>query len=203
MYISVATIVGIMVVVPLHAAPPVYDVMVVEEDWELTLDTANVGSCSPQFSTAIPIASNAEFVTTWNYLESLGGFVPGGIELQLRKNDQVESCEQVVESALNVNGDRLTWTQVLRTNGTDLDMKIAGCNSQAWGANINTSSVAWPNANVTNLNNYDPQNSVSSSGVCFGRNRVIWFGIVEVRKYSDRGRLISTDTTRRPVYARN
>ena len=100
MYISVATIVGMMVVVPLHAAPPVYDVLVVEEDWELTLDTVNVGSCSPQFTTAIPIANNAEFVITWNYLESLGGFVAGGIEIQLRKNEQVESCNQLVKPHL-------------------------------------------------------------------------------------------------------
>ena len=184
---------------PAWSAAPTSNAMVIEEEWKLVLDTPNTTGDSPQFCTSFDLGNGSYFVTTWNF-RTWPSYVAGGIQLQVWDNGEMINAATVNLAELNVNGDTITWTHVYRVQGTDVDMRIVGVNSQTWGNNINTTSVSKANANVANFNQYDPQKSCGESGISLGANRVNWFGMTAVTVYDERGRRMASDSTLRPVY---
>lgn len=181
------------------SAPPPSNAMVIEEEWKLVLDTPNTTGDSPQFCTSFDLGNGSYFVTTWNY-RTYPEFAAGGIQLQYWENGEMVDATTVDLAELNVKGDTITWKHVYRVQGTDIDMRIVGVNSQTWGNNINTTSVSHTEAGIANFNFYDPQKSCSESGISLGANRVNWFGITNIAVYDERGRRMVRDATLRPVY---
>jgi hypothetical protein len=185
----------------LNAAPPVSNSMTIEEDWEMRVNTveSTVKVC-PQWITNFPLGNGYYFVSTFNFRD-YPSVEFGGIQLQVwHEADSAPMYDtEIILNKVDYNNDVLRWKQVIKTNGTDCEIKLTGCNSQSWGSNINSQAVTFLNSNIPNLNSYNPAESASSSEVMYGKNRVIWFGIVETRTYDDKGKLITKDTTLRPV----
>ena len=181
------------------AAPAPSNAMVIEEEWKLVLDTPNTTGDSPQFCSSFDLGNGAYFVTTWNYRTD-PEYVAGGIQLQVWKDGEMVGSTTLDLAELNTNNDTITWKHIYRVQGTDVDMRIVGVNSQTWGNNINTTSVSLTSAGVANFNQYDPQKSCSESGISLGANRVSWFGMTGVTVYDEKGRRMGQDSTQRPVY---
>ena len=181
------------------SAPEPSNALVVEEEWKLVLETPNTTGDSPQFCTSFDLGNGSYFVTTWNY-RTYPDYVAGGIQLQVWDNGEVVGVTTIDLAELNVTGDTITWRQIYRVQGADVDMRIAGVNSQSWGNNVNSTTVTKSSAGVANFNFYDPQKSCSESGISLGANRVSWFGVTGVTVYDEKGRRMGSDTTLRPVY---
>jgi hypothetical protein len=198
-YLILSTLLMTFLATATLAAPPSNDVMVVEQDWSLTLnETADIKS-SPQFVTASPLGPDRCFMITWNY-HDFPNFVSGGVQMQAWDQDYVVTVNEISEYPLYVDHDTVTWTQVISISQQDCRLRITGINTQAWGTNINSSLMTFTGAGLANLNNFDSQSCVDESGIQYGHNRVNWFGVTEVRTYSDSGKLLSRDSTPKVVY---
>jgi hypothetical protein len=184
----------------LFGAPPVKDALVVEEDWEIRIDTQNVDKCCPQFSTFFKLDNNRYYLICWNYRDQ-PDFVAGGIQVQLWENDELISTEDVIQEPLNVVGEVVTWTVAITANGTkDVRFKLNGVKSYTWGAKFDTKGLDGIGVIVPHLNSYSAQDSVEQSEISYGKEHVQWFGITESRTFDDRGRTIVTDSVPRAVY---
>ena len=198
--IAPVLVTGTFLPAALNAAPPVNDSMVIEEDWVMRVNTVESTKACPQWVTNFPLGNGYYFVNTFNFRDC-PSVEFGGIQLQVW--DEFDSAPlkvtEIILDEIYIDDDVLTWTQVIKTNGTDCELKLTGCNAQSWGANINTEAVTCFNRNIPNFNSYNSAESVNFSEVMYGKNRVIWYGIVETRTYDDKGKLIIKDTTLRPV----
>jgi hypothetical protein len=173
----------------------------VRENWELRLDTPNVTKNSPQVVTHFKVDADTFVLTCINFHEQ-PSHVPGGVQIQLWDEGALIDTADVALDALDVTGDVITWTQVYKLYGGQLEAQVVGVGSQAWGQNINTSSVIKDPASVSTFNTYNPTESVAESHVNYGHNAVIWFGMTESSTWADTNNKLTTDTTDRTVYAR-
>ena len=181
---------------------PATDVMQVEEDWELVLAEPAAIKTAPQLETMISPVGNIDSVfarTTWNYRE-FPDFQAGGMQLQAWHHDAFLAKTNFGTNDLSTVSETVTWTQVLKTDGTVLMLKITDGNSITWGAFGGSTLTLVGVVQLPNLNGYRTDVSVANSGVTFGANRVVRLRIKEVRRYSDDGTLLSTDSDPKVIH---
>jgi hypothetical protein len=199
---SLAICLPCLMTAPALGEAPEQNAYVVEEDWALVLRTPNLDKNCPQFSTAFRLGNGGYFLTTWNYRD-VPDFAQGGIQVQLWSGGSDDVCIAQLDEPLGElqwSGETVRWTHVYRTNGNDVVMKTVGISAQSWGTNITAPSMTVSHAAVANFNTYDPENSIAESNIGYGKNRVQWFGITEVRMYDDKGRRLVVNKTPRPVF---
>ena len=178
------------------------DVMQVEEDWELVLAEPAAVKTAPQLETMISPVGNIDSVfarTTWNYRE-FPDFQAGGMQLQAWHHDAFLAKTDFGTNDLSTVSETVTWTQVLKTDGTVLTLKITDGNSITWGASSSDNSTLVGVVQLPNLNGYRTDVSVANSGVTFGANRVVRLRIKEVRRYNADGTLLSTDSDPKVIH---
>jgi|CXWL01.1.fsa_nt_gi hypothetical protein len=185
---------------PSFASAPVSEPVVrVEEDWELDVNEPNGDTTAPQFHTVMspmPDLESYHAQTLWNYRET-PDFVPGGVQLHSYDGETLIRKRSIESGTLSTTAETITWTQSLETDGTTLTFSISDGISTTWGSfgrDMNISSTA----NLAQLNEYDPETSVTNSCVTFGANRVQSLSIKRVRYYGATG-LLYTDNTQRHV----
>jgi hypothetical protein len=178
------------------------DVMQVEEDWELVLSAPAAIKTAPQLETIMSPVGNIDSVfarTTWNYRE-FPSFQAGGMQLQAWHGDAFLTKTNFGTNDLSTVSETVTWTQVLKTDGTVLTLKIADGQSVTWGAFGGSTLTLVGVVNLPNLNEYRTDVSVGNSGITFGANRVVKLRIKAVRRYSADGTLLSTDSNSKVVH---
>jgi len=185
------------------ADPEPTTVVRVEEDWQLVLIEPDNVAESPQFHTIMAPSTRLDYVylqSTWNYHES-PDYMPGGLQLQAWRGDDCVFAEGYLPSQrLSTQGETITWTQALSTDGHFLRFEILNGNSSTWGTFGGSTMRLVGNIQVPNLNGYTPEMSVENSGVTYGTNRVIVLAITGVRYYGSEG-LLYEDYTPRVVVA--
>jgi hypothetical protein len=178
----------------------VEQVLWIEEDWVMVLNEPNDNIQSPQFHTIMsPLGHlDANYAQVlWNYRET-PGFTGGGIQLQSYDDKNLLRIRTVDNRLLSTQGETITWTQGLWTDGTTLSFYIENGYSQSWGEFGRDMRID-ENASIPNLNQYSTDVSVASCAVTYGGNRVNSLAITQVRRYGQDG-LISVDSTPRVVY---
>jgi hypothetical protein len=181
---------------------PATDVMQVEEDWELVLAAPAAIKTAPQIETTISPVGNIDSVfarTTWNYRE-FPNFQAGGMQLQAWHNDAFLTKTNFGTNDLSTVSETVTWTQVLKTDGTVLTLKITDGNSITWGAFGGSTLTLVGVVHLSNLNGYRTEVSVDNSGITFGANRVVKLRIKAVRRYAADGTLLSTDSDSKVIH---
>ncbi|HUW82106.1 MAG TPA: hypothetical protein VMZ31_04820 [Phycisphaerae bacterium] len=185
------------------ADPAVATVIRVEEDWKLVLTEPDNIAESPQFHTIMAPSTRLDYVclqSTWNYHES-PDYIPGGLQLQVWRGDDCVFAEGFLTSRLlSIQGETITWTQALSTDGHFLRFEVLNGNSATWGTFGGSTMRLVGNIQVPSLNGYTPDMSMQNSGVTYGANRVIVLAITGVRYYGTEG-LLYEDYTHRVVVA--
>jgi hypothetical protein len=178
------------------------DVMQVEEDWELVLASPAAIKTAPQVETTMSPVGNIDSVfarTTWNYRE-FPSFQAGGMQLQAWHGDAFLTKTNFGTNDLSTVSETVTWTQVLKTDGTVLTLKIADGQSVTWGAFGGSTLTLVGVINLPNLNEYRTEVSVDNSGITFGANRVVKLRIKAVRRKAADGTLLSTDSNSKVIH---
>jgi hypothetical protein len=172
----------------------------IEEDWEMRLNDPAAGMSSPQFHTVMsPDGSlGGKYAQVlWNYRET-PDYRPGGVQLQCYEGDSLVRSRTVESRSLSTVAEVIRWTQALSTDGTQLTLQVFDGTSTTWGTFGNDMRLD-ESTSVSTLAGYDPQHSVTSSGVTYGSNRVDLLVITAVRYYTNDG-LFAVDPTVRTVY---
>ena len=186
------------------AAQASSDVAKVEEDWELVLDEPSDGKNSPQLETVMSPFANANSIygrLTWNYRE-LPDFQAGGLQMQAWNGSNIVLKKSFNGNQLSTVGETITWTQRLESSSSQLSWRVVNGSSTTWGPFGGYQMEIAGYTNITHLNAYSPNVSISNSGITYGANRVIRLRIKEIRKYRSDGTLISKDTTSKDVFKR-
>jgi len=171
------------------------DVMQVQEDWELVLSEPAAIKTAPQLETVISPVGNVDSVfarTTWNYRE-FPDFQAGGMQLQAWHGDAFLAKTNFGSNDFSTVRETVTWTQVLKTDGNILTLKISDGQSVTWGAFGGSTLTLVGIVDLPNLNGYRTEVSVNNSGISFGSNRVVLLRIKAVRRCAADGTLLSTD----------
>ena len=183
--------------------PELETVLRVEEDWNLILTEPDNVAESPQFHTVMAPSNRLEYVylqSTWNYHET-PDYIPGGVQLQAwREGNCVFANGYLASRLLSTQGETITWTQALSTDGHFLRFEILNGSSTTWGPFGGSTMRLVGSMQIPNLNGYTPQLSVENSGVTYGANRVMVLAITAVRYYGIDG-LLYEDHTPRVVFA--
>jgi hypothetical protein len=173
--------------------PTTLQVVRVEEDWHLDVGEPDTNVTAPQITTAISPQSNLDGVHaifTINY-QALNEFAPGGLQLQVWNGETAVSHYRLnPDASFNAVGERVSWTQVMNLQNGSLNFRIENGQSTTWGNfggnGLFSEGVA---TSLTNLNQYEPQTSIDSSGITFASNRVDEMVLDRVRIYTSDGQV--------------
>lgn len=178
--------------------------MRVEEDWEVVLNEPGESLSAPQFHTIMSPFGDLDsyhFQVCWNYRES-PWVQNGGLQVLAWDGEASVGANAFREDALSASAETITWTQVLRTDGSTLVFRIKNGHSQTWSDFGGLETRLTGEAQVSDLSGYTPIAGVANSWVSYGSNRVDLLRIKEIRSYDINGTLISKDTNPRVVFQR-
>ncbi len=152
------------------------DVLRIEEHWKLQVGGPDEGRSAPQVSMVMAPTgdlSSHYFIFNlnhWSYPE----FAAGGLELQRWDGDHwISSHHSSNRSSLCNEGEMITWVQRIELSESQLHFTITNGQSQTWsqfgGQGLLQTSIA---TELTRLNDYRPEISLSESGIGYAGNRV-------------------------------
>jgi hypothetical protein len=175
----------------------------VEEDWQLVIASPDVDGVGPQITTAMsPVGDNSTPFAAFdlNYRE-YPTFLTGGMQIQVWSDNTIVGTASQGTEQFATPGETVTWTQrmSIASDGT-ITYHVTNGQSTTWGKfgqGDGQLSVNYPTSHGS-LSCYSPATSVKNSGVSWESNYVTSMTLVQVRYYAA-GRLISTDTTQRPI----
>jgi hypothetical protein len=180
-----------------------WDIVHVEEDWELVVGDPDPNTAGPQIACSMsPFASISDtyFTTEINH-RSVPWWAPGGISIHQWSGDwRIQSFDRADRSTMQTNDEVVRWTQSLDVNNGVLTFQVRNGTSTTWGPFGYTNMVRLQtNWGVNSINSYSPDVSVANSGVAFASNRVKSLRLVQVRATLSNGTTV-TDTTTRTVH---
>ena len=175
----------------------------VEEDWELVLNEPSAENAAPQVTCAI--SPLGHFDAVYANLELNHGTLPaysaGGLQLQAWNGETWLTVRDYDNTTLHNTGEVLTWTTRMFLSPGVLTFRVANGNSTSWGAFGSGGNIKLSlNTTLTSLNAYNPDLSVSHSGIGYGSQRVQSLKLKKVCYYDSAGNLLLEDTTPRVVH---
>jgi hypothetical protein len=185
------------------ASLPAYDVVRVEEDWELVVGETDVNSAGPQIACTMSPFGNinsTHFTMELNH-RSMPWWSPGGISIHHWSGEwRVQGFERQDRSIMQGNDETVRWTQILDVDDGVLTFQIKNGSSTTWGSfgysNHVKLQTGW---GVNNINGYTPDVSAARSGVAYAANRVKLLQLKQVRATLSDGTVV-TDNTQRIVH---
>ena len=181
----------------------------IEEDWQVVVANPDPTASGPQMTTCMSPSSDPAqpFVTFYLNYEDYPSWRPGGMQVKaygatpgMSTSPPVLDAHSSGTGVCETSEETLTWTQQLTLSGGNIDFNIINGQSETWGKfgqGQGLSGVSMPST-LSDLGAYQPDYSVSKSGVSWQSNRVTSMTLVQVRYYSG-SVLLSTDTTPRTV----
>lgn len=182
----------------LENAPPIVRV---EEDWEVVIGDPDPEADLPQVVTVFG-PTNA-FFGTHTVFElnhgTLPSFVAGGMQIQVWWGESLVGYKQQNQPVqLAIAGEIVRYTTVTELSNHVLKMRVVNGTSETWGGFGGGSLMLVELISLrSDLNPYDPYNSINHSRVTFGANRVNRFLRREIRFYSAEGLYLQDQT---PTY---
>jgi hypothetical protein len=175
----------------------------IEEDWELVIATPDLVAAGPQITTSMsPVGDlrSSPFVAfDLNYRE-YPDFVAGGMQIQVWNDKELLDTATHESARWSTAGETITWTQRMGLSAGSISYIVLNGQSTTWGRfgeGLGQLEVSFPTS-LSSLSAYSPAVSVANSGASWESDRVTSMRLVAVRYYAG-GRLLSTDTTPRPV----
>lgn len=185
-------------------APPIHKV---EEDWEFLVNNPDPNLDIPQIVTVFgPTDASFDTHTVFEINHgTLPSFGQGGMQLQVWWGEYLIGYQsQQAPTELNHEGEVVSYTTLTRifNDGSNiLSMGVKNGVSTTWGAFGSDETLrVFLFTERTDLNPYDPNNSIVNSRVTYGSNRIQYFKRKAIRFYDANGDLYAEDTTERFVY---
>jgi hypothetical protein len=171
------------------------EIIGVEEDWELVVNTPDPLKASPQIITWMSPTGTCDelhFGTAFNHVQR-PDFQSGGFQTKALAG------EAVVEERFSENGNNLDktdetlrWTQRMFLQDQELTFEVVQGTSQSWGSFGGPNSRVKLNAgSIINLNQYSPIRSREWSGVGYAANRVSKLELKSARLYTADGQVFT------------
>ena len=173
----------------------------VEEDWELVVANPNGNQSGPQITCVMSPdceCHDTHFTFEINHLD-LPEFVAGGLQVQEWDGEISMHVNRHPDKTaiMNTPNETIRWTQRLILNESTLTFDIVNGTSTTWGTFGGQGYMRMVVlANHDNLNGYDPNLTVSSSGIGFASNRVESLILREVRWTTNDGQVLVDSTPR-------
>lgn len=164
------------------------DVVKIEEDWSLDIANPDPAADCPQVVTVFgpsdpSLGTHAIFEINHGTLPDYG---EGGMQLQVWHGESLIGYRsRFAPSEFNLAIERLTYTTVSKVTDGYLILYVKNGDSLTWGgfgsgeSSLNIVMSTWR----TDLNTWDPQNSITHSRVAYGANRVNNYVRTAVRYY--------------------
>src|SRR5262245_51592501 len=141
----------------------------VEEDWELVLGQPDQNVCGPQVATVMSPFNDIRdtyFTFEINH-RSAPYWTPGGLTIHHWAGEwRMQSYDRADRSIMDATDEIVTWTQSLDANWGQLTFQIKDGSSSTWGpfgySGMFKVHTGW---GVNNINSYNPDVSISNSGV--------------------------------------
>ena len=192
---------GLIFLLGLVASP--YDSQVidrVEEDWELVILTGDVDAAGPQITTTMcpgPIEDHPDANFNLNYREG-ETFKAGGLQIRVFDGNDVLATAASNDESLATDSETITWTQKLSISAGSVTYRIQSGNSTTWGGfGGDGLTVSFPST-LGDLSGYDPNVSLTKSGVGWQSDHVTSMKLTCIRYYSG-DTLVSTDSAAKTV----
>ncbi len=175
----------------------------VEEDWELVIGSTDTNSVAPQVTAVIsPLCNVKSWYATFEVnARSLPTFSPGGLQLQTWQGGNSTSEKKFPGGGVLAQaGESICWTQSMELSDGTLTYEVTDGQSSTWGAFGGQGHLKGSvSTSLSNLNHYDPDVSVSNSGVGYAKNLVQSLTIKRVRVFLSSGAEVE-DATERVVH---
>jgi hypothetical protein len=149
----------------------------VEEEWLLEIGEPNADANAPQASMVMsPFAdlSGEYFMFLLNH-KTQPDYSAGGLQVQVWSGDDVEDYrDNSQDNEIVQTAEVVRWTQKLTNTGDGwVKMQITNGSSSTWGSFGDTWGLRnWIYTGSNNLNSYQPQISITESGIGYAGNRV-------------------------------
>jgi hypothetical protein len=167
----------------------------VEEDWELVIDEPDTDTLGPQATCVFSPLGNADVLYAALDLNhrSQPEFASGGLQLQVWVDDEpLATAESSNQIKLHHNNETVTWTHRIHLRDGQLTFSVVNGHSQSWGEFGDGELSLDFATSLGSLNQYNPQVSVSNSGIGFAGNRVISLKLKKVRVFTATGDVVET-----------
>jgi hypothetical protein len=162
----------------------------VEEDWELVVSTPQTSSNSPQVTCAMsPVGSDTQPYMSFELNhQSQPEYEVGGLHVHSWSGEFLRgSAHSQPQVVCQTSDELISWTQAMSVSSGTLTYAVINGSSTTWGSFGNGDLQVQVSTSLTNLNAYSIQNSLDSSGVGFGSNRVDSLILKRVRYVTDAG----------------
>lgn len=178
------------------------NVVRVEEDWQLVVNQPDADLNGPQVTCIISPASvdlaYCAFDVNYN---TQPNYSAGGLQMHLWNPDQpIVVGSFPATGTLQQANETVTWTQSMSISQGVLSFAVKNGQSATWGSFDNSAQPLLAATTATDLNGYDPNVSLTNSGVCFASNLVTSLTLNAVRWYAADGTLIAQTTTPQTVH---
>lgn len=174
----------------------------IEEDWELVIREPDPSSEAPQVTCVIsPFGHvNAVYSVFDLNLRHLPDYAAGGMQLQVWSGtDSLSSSSSNRGVLLQVPGETVSWTQVMKVQEGKLTFQVMNGVSQTWGGfGGGEKLLVSRNTDLENLNEYDSANSVANSGIGYSGHHITSLILKKVRAYAESGEYVE-DTTAKVI----
>ncbi len=182
---------GAMLLLATSAAAEEATVVLVEEYWELHVDSTDSNSTAPQVATVFSPTGNVDGVHAVFEInhQSEPEFVAGGLHLQLWSGEySLATGSHEDHKVMSSGSEVVKWKQTIKLEEGELTFSIDAGSSSTWnhfgGRGKLTTSTS---TNLESLNGYDPDVSVEHSGVVYAGNRVGKLVLKKVRIVGEDG----------------
>lgn len=153
-----------------------YEVVAVEEHWELQIGDPSEETSGPQItmvmSPTYDLTADYFLLTVNHHLAS--DFSPGGLQLQHWYDDRLEEARLgPQEGRLRYENETVSWVQRMTLEEGTLNFEVINGTSESWGSFGGQGHLRMSiPTSYANLNDYHPAVSILDSGVNYGGNRV-------------------------------
>jgi len=166
------------------------DLICVEEDWELKVIAPDPNLQAPQVTTIISPSGDLDGIYAAFDLnhQSLPRFKGGGMQLQLWQGAAPQESQNAdTNASLLHEGETVTWTTRMVVFEGYLAFQIRHGHSETWGDFGGEDFTTILETNLCNLNDYNTEVTLASSGIGFAANRVQSLKLNAVRYYGRNG----------------
>ena len=174
----------------------------VEEDWQLVVSVPESSDNSPQITCVISpsVLTNGYAALDMNFY-SQPDYSPGGIQLHVwSPTTPMLISNSAVRGMLQNQNETITWTTRMSLSNNTLTFSVVNGQSESWGKfGLNGHLSLSVGAAISDLSTYDPNVSLSNSGVPYASNRVTSLTLKAVRWYSASGVLLQQNTAPQAV----
>ena len=175
------------------------NVVAIEEDWELVVKEPDEETQAPQVTCIIAPNDDAGVFAAFNLNhKSFPQYDPGSLHLQAWHNETaLHSAQFPSDALLTTHDETVTWTMRMHIQEARLWFEVVSGSSHTWGDFGSTGTLKTSVATeLTDLNQYDPDDSASNSGIGYAGNRVTSLKLKAVRKVLKSGDVVEDTETR-------